>query len=64
MWLQNSCRLSPDGRVPRAILGRYLQWLYHFGENWLKIKVPSLHGARPLSSRARKHQPMVRPLSG
>ena len=27
---------SPDGRVPRAMMGRYLRWLTYFGEDWLK----------------------------
>jgi hypothetical protein len=26
---------SPNGRIPRSILGRYLQWLFYFGEIWL-----------------------------
>lgn len=26
---------TESGRVPRAILGRYLCWLFHFGETWL-----------------------------
>ena len=27
---------SPDGRVPRSVMGRYLSWLFHFGEGWLR----------------------------
>ncbi len=27
---------SASGRIPRAILGRYLRWLLYFGEDWLK----------------------------
>jgi hypothetical protein len=27
---------SDTGRIPRAIMGRYLNWLGHFGEAWLK----------------------------
>ena len=26
---------SLNGRIPRAILGKYLRWLFHFGESWL-----------------------------
>lgn len=33
---------SPNGRIPRSILGRYLQWLYHFGESWLTENMASL----------------------
>ena len=27
---------SPDGRVPRAVMGRYLRWLFYFGEEWVR----------------------------
>jgi hypothetical protein len=27
---------SPTGRIPRAILGRYLGWLFHFGADWTR----------------------------
>ena len=27
---------SPTGRIPRAILGRYLPYLFYFGQDWLK----------------------------
>lgn len=30
---------SDLGRIPRAIMGRYLNWLGHFGEAWLKEHV-------------------------
>jgi hypothetical protein len=33
---------SATGRVPRAILGRFLQWLFYFGEDWLKNHWPQL----------------------
>jgi len=26
---------SPDGRVPRAVLGRWMQWLVYFAKDWL-----------------------------
>ncbi|QBQ95927.1 hypothetical protein [Paraburkholderia pallida] len=28
--------LSPSGRIPRAILGRYLDWLFYFGADWIR----------------------------
>ena len=36
---------SPDGRVPRAMMGRYLRWLFYFGEGWLKSMVAALFPA-------------------
>jgi hypothetical protein len=33
---------SPDGRIPRAIMGRYLSWLFYFGEEWLRERMASL----------------------
>lgn len=33
---------SPNGRIPRAIMGRYLQWLFHFGEGWLTANMALL----------------------
>lgn len=33
---------SAEGRVPRAIIGRFLGWLFYFGENWLKAQAPAL----------------------
>jgi hypothetical protein len=30
---------SPSGRIPRAIMGRYLNYLFHFGENWLRPRI-------------------------
>jgi hypothetical protein len=33
---------SADGRVPRAIIGRFLCRLFYFGENWLKAQTPAL----------------------
>lgn len=27
--------ITPDGRIPRAILGRYLNWLFYLGKDWL-----------------------------
>jgi hypothetical protein len=26
---------TANGRIPRAVMGRYLAWLYYFGEDWL-----------------------------
>jgi hypothetical protein len=36
---------SPSGRIPRAIMGRYLNYLFYFGENWLRSQMPSLFPA-------------------
>jgi len=33
---------SPDGRVPRAVMGRFLRLLFYFGEEWLKSTMPLL----------------------
>jgi hypothetical protein len=30
------------GRIPRAIIGRYLNWLGYFGEDWLRGQMPAL----------------------
>lgn len=34
--------LQPSGRIPRAVLGRYLGWLFYFGEPWLIASMGSL----------------------
>jgi hypothetical protein len=34
-----------DGRIPRAIMGRYLRYLFYFGEPWLKAVMPALIAA-------------------
>jgi hypothetical protein len=36
---------SPSGRIPRAIMGRYLNFLFHFGEDWLRSQMASLFPA-------------------
>ena len=33
---------SPAGWLPRAVLGRYLTWLFHFGETWLQEQIANL----------------------
>jgi hypothetical protein len=33
---------SPSGRIPRVIMGRYLAWLYYFGEDWVKDHIDAL----------------------
>ena len=33
---------TPAGRIPRAIMGRYLCFLFHFGENWLRAQMDAL----------------------
>lgn len=34
--------VSSDGRIPRAIMGRYLTWLFYFGEVWLRSHMTAL----------------------
>jgi hypothetical protein len=36
---------SADGRVPRAIIGRFLGLLFYFGEDWLRAQMPALFPA-------------------
>ena len=33
---------SPDGRIPRAVLGRYVRNVNYFGENWLRANMRQL----------------------
>ncbi|KZD25650.1 hypothetical protein [Tardiphaga robiniae] len=33
---------TSSGRIPRAIMGRYLNWLAFFGESWLRQHMPVL----------------------
>ena len=33
---------TPAGRIPRAIMGRYLCFLFYFGENWLRAHMDAL----------------------
>ncbi len=33
---------SPAGWLPRAVLGRYLTWLFYFGETWLREQIDNL----------------------
>lgn len=33
---------TPSGRIPRAIMGRYLSWLAFFGEAWLRQQMTAL----------------------
>jgi hypothetical protein len=35
-------RAGTAGRASRSILGRYLNWLFYFGEPWLREHLPSL----------------------
>lgn len=42
---------SPNGRIPRAIMGRYLTWLYYFAETWLRANVGTLFPADDLALR-------------
>lgn len=36
---------SADGCVPRAIMGGFLNWLFYFGEGWLRAQMPALFPA-------------------
>jgi hypothetical protein len=36
---------SPDGRIPRAIIGRWMQWLVFFGKDWLVERLNSIFPA-------------------
>jgi hypothetical protein len=33
---------SPQGWIPRAILGHYLRWLFYFAETWLGVQLSKL----------------------
>jgi hypothetical protein len=33
---------TPAGRIPRAVLGGYLTWLFFFGEGWLRGQFAAL----------------------
>jgi hypothetical protein len=33
---------TANGRIPRAIMGRYLTWLCYFGEDWLRANLSVL----------------------
>jgi hypothetical protein len=43
--------LSPTGRIPRAIMGRYLNHLFYFGEDWLRSHLSALLPANDTSLR-------------
>jgi hypothetical protein len=43
---------TANGRVPRAVLGRYLCWLFYFGEPWLVASMGSLF---PVSDETLRH---------
>jgi hypothetical protein len=30
---------TANGRIPRAVMGRYLTWFYYFGEDWLRANL-------------------------
>ncbi|MBB5053476.1 hypothetical protein HNQ36_003476 [Afipia massiliensis] len=42
---------SPSGRIPRAIMGRYLNWFAYFAESWLRGQMPALFPDDDLSLR-------------
>lgn len=33
---------TDNGRIPRAVLGRHLKWLWYFGQEWLTANMPIL----------------------
>lgn len=33
---------TSTGRIPRAIIGKYLTWMFYFGEDWLKAEMSRL----------------------
>jgi hypothetical protein len=42
---------TPTGRVPRAVIGRYLNWLYFLGEAWVRGHITELLPPSDLSLR-------------
>ncbi|MEH2480557.1 hypothetical protein V1282_003914 [Nitrobacteraceae bacterium AZCC 2146] len=42
---------SSVGRIPRAILGRYVNWFAYFAQSWLAQQMPNLFPADDLSLR-------------
>ena len=44
--------ISSMGRIPRAIIGRYLSWLFYFGEDWVMLHINSIF---PESDNALRH---------
>jgi hypothetical protein len=42
---------TSSGRIPRAILGRYLNWLFYFADPWLRQHMPILFPADKLVLR-------------
>jgi hypothetical protein len=33
---------TPDGRIPRAIMGRYLRWMYHCDKVWVRSQMSAI----------------------
>lgn len=33
---------SPSGRIPRAVIGKFLTWLFFFDADWLRTQLPAL----------------------
>ena len=44
--------ISSIGRIPRAIIGRYLSWLFYFGEDWVVLHIDSIF---PETDNALRH---------
>ncbi|OSI78079.1 hypothetical protein [Bradyrhizobium canariense] len=43
--------VASSGRIPRAIIGRYLTWLFYFGESWVRAHLAELFPAGDVSLR-------------
>ena len=42
---------TSSGRIPRAVMGRYLSWLFYFAEQWLRQHMPALFPSDEVSLR-------------
>jgi hypothetical protein len=42
---------TANGRIPRAVMGRYLTWFYYFGEDWLRANLSVLFPEHDLMLR-------------
>lgn len=43
--------VTTSGRIPRAIIGRYLTWLFYFGESWVRAHLADLFPAGDITLR-------------
>ena len=42
---------TPTGRIPRAVIGRYFNWLFFFDEGWVRGHITELLPPSDLSLR-------------